>query len=90
MTPRQLEIANGKLEMNKGLPISAEELAGAQAYLRASLAAGRTRIQRSAPAVHPVRKNWTYSMTPKAIRQRKARGVVIPEDGRRGMQNEEG
>jgi hypothetical protein len=67
----------------KGLPLSAEELAAARRYLAASIAAGRTRVERSAPAVPPQRKNWAYSMTPAAKRRRWERDVVVPEDGRR-------
>lgn len=67
----------------KGLPMTQAELNEAWKYLAASIAAGRTTVTRSFPRVTPARKNWTYSMSPRAIKQRAARGVVIPGDGRK-------
>jgi hypothetical protein len=67
----------------KGLPMTTGELIAARRYLAASIAAGSTKVTRSSPRVTPARKNWSYSMSPRAIKQRAARGVVIPADGKR-------
>ena len=68
----------------KGLPLTQAELNEARRYLAASIAAGRTKVTRSFAPVPRERKNWSYSMSPRAIKQRAARGVVIPADARRG------
>jgi hypothetical protein len=66
-----------------GLPLSQEEHEAARRYLARSIAAGLTKVTRSFPPARVIRKNWTYSMSPRAIKQRALRGVVIPADGRR-------
>lgn len=66
-----------------GLPLSLEEHEAARRYLARSIEAGRTKVTRSFAPVPRERKNWTYSMSPRAVKQRAARGVVIPADGKR-------
>lgn len=63
-----------------GFPLTAAEFSAAQAYLRRSISAGRTHIQRSgARVLNYVHKKNGLAMTPDAIRVRARRQRLLEQ-----------